>query len=186
MAGALTSWDDGRLRGNETMAKGATLRERVDGLDVKVDSLAARVDGLDVKFDALSTRLDHQFARIDRRFERMDERFEKIDERFARMDERFEKIDERFAKIDERFEKIDERFAKIDEQFSDVSEQFAEQRRYTEFAYERLIQRMDAGFASVRAEMVTKSEFQQLDRKVDRIIEHLLPVKPEREARERS
>jgi predicted nuclease with TOPRIM domain len=157
--------------GSERMAKGATLRERVDGLDVKVDSLAARVDGLDVKFDALSTRLDHQFGRIDKRFERMDERFE-------RMDERFEKMDDRFAKIDERF-------AKIDEQFSDVSEQFAEQRRYTEFAYERLIQRMDAGFASVRAEMVTKSEFHQLDRKVDRIIEHLQPVKPEREARKR-
>lgn len=45
------------------------------------------------------------------------------------------KLDALSASVDRRFEQVDRRFDQVDEHF-------AEQRRYTEFAYERLDQRL--------------------------------------------
>jgi archaellum component FlaC len=50
-------------------------------------------------------------------------------------------------------ETVDTLARKIDRRFDAVDEHFAEQRAYIEFAYERLEQRMNAGFAEVKADL---------------------------------
>jgi hypothetical protein len=54
----------------------------------------------------------------------------------------------------------DKRFASVDKRFDEVSEAFVEQRKYTEFAFERLRTEMNGGFG-------------RLDRKLDRVLETL-------------
>lgn len=51
--------------------------------------------------------------------------------------------------------KLDALSASVDRRFEEVNEHFAEQRRYTEFAYERLDQRMTAGFDGLDQRMTT-------------------------------
>ena len=67
------------------------------------------------------------------------------------------KLDDLSRSVDSRFEQVDQRFEQIDRRFDAVDEHFAEQRRYVEFAYERLDARMTAGFS-------------RLDRKLDRLL----------------
>jgi archaellum component FlaC len=50
-------------------------------------------------------------------------------------------------------ETVDTLARKIDRRFDAVDEHFAEQRAYIEFAYERLDQKMSAGFAEVKADL---------------------------------
>jgi hypothetical protein len=66
------------------------------------------------------------------------------------------------AKLDALSASVDERFADVDRQFSDLREHLVEQREYVEFAYSSLERKMDAGFA-------------RLERKVDRLIDSLIP-----------
>ena len=47
-------------------------------------------------------------------------------------------------KLDSLATSMDERFATVDHRFDEVSEAFAEQRRYTEFGFERLDKRLTA------------------------------------------
>jgi chromosome segregation ATPase len=87
---SLASQDDGKLRGDWTMAE-------------TLDTLAA-------KLDALGERIDKQFEQVDRRFEQVDRRFEQVDRRFEQVDSRFEQVNRRFEQVDGRFEQVDRRF----------------------------------------------------------------------------
>ena len=53
-------------------------------------------------------------------------------------------VDRIEQKLDSLATSMDERFATVDHRFDEVSEAFAEQRRYTEFAFERLDKRLTA------------------------------------------
>jgi len=79
---------------------------------------------------------------------------------------------------------------KIDRRFDAVDEHFAEQRAYIEFAYERLGQKMNAGFAAVKADLAgvkadgggvkadvrgLATRFDRLERKLDRYIDRYPP-----------
>ncbi|HVG70695.1 MAG TPA: hypothetical protein VM819_07285 [Vicinamibacterales bacterium] len=55
-----------------------------------------------------------------------------------------ERVDRIEQKLDSLATSMDERFATVDHRFDEVSEAFAEQRRYTEFAFERLDKRLTA------------------------------------------
>jgi hypothetical protein len=55
-----------------------------------------------------------------------------------------ERVDRIEQKLDSLATSMDERFATVDHRFDEVSEAFAEQRRYTEFAFERLDTRLTA------------------------------------------
>lgn len=68
------------------------------------------------------------------------------------------KLDALSLSVDKRFEQVDKRFNEVDKRFDEVKLQFVEQRQYTEFAYERLEQRMSAGF-------------KRLERKLDQVID---------------
>lgn len=57
----------------------------------------------------------------------------------------------------------DERFAQVDKRFDDVTDALVEQRKYTEFAFERL-----------QAEILTvKTGLAVIDRKLDRALDHV-------------
>lgn len=62
--------------------------------------------------------------------------------------------------VDGRLAQVDARFADVDKRFDEVSEAFVEQRKYTEFAFERLRTEMNGGF-------------NRLDRKLDRVLDTL-------------
>jgi uncharacterized coiled-coil protein SlyX len=83
-------------------------------------------------------------------------------------------VDARFADVDARFADVDARFAGVDKRFDEVSEAFVEQRKYTEFAFERLK-------TDLTTEM--KSGFGRLDRKLDRVLETLTRTPPPRRRR---
>lgn len=68
------------------------------------------------------------------------------------LDEKFVRIDERFIKIDERFVKIDEKFTKIDGKF---------------FNIEKRLIGLEEDTKDIRARMVTKEEFNDLQTSVD-------------------
>jgi chromosome segregation ATPase len=117
-----------------------------------------RVRAIERKIDRLSASVDERFEQVDRRFEQIDHRFEQIDRRFEEIDRRFEQVDRRFEQVDRRFEQVDHRFEQVDRRFDGIESALIEQREYTEFAFERLDRKMDAGFA-------------RLERKVDRILD---------------
>ena len=100
-------------------------------------NLTRRVDGLEIKLDDVSEKIDRLSDSIDQRFEQVDRRFEQVDRRFEEVDRRFEQVDAAFV----------------------------EQRQYTEFAYQRLDTRMDAGFSRLEGHIV------RVERKVDQLID---------------
>ena len=62
------------------------------------------------------------------------------------VDRRFDEVDKRFDEVDKRFDEVDKRFEEVDKRFEEVQEALVEQRRYTDFAFERLIGEMRSGF----------------------------------------
>ena len=111
--------------------------------------------------------------RIEDRVVRIEDRVVRIEDRVAHIEDRVAHIQDRVARIDEKVDgftvSTDARFSEfrhyVDARFSDVDEAIAEQRRYTEFAFDRLTSAMEAGFNRVDV------RFGQLDRKLDRFID---------------
>ena len=99
---------------------------------------------------------------------RVDRIEEKLDRLAASVDERFEQVDRRFEQVDRRFEQVDKRFDEVDKRFDEVSEAFAEQRRYTEFAFERLHTIISTDIDRLR--VATLNEFQLVHQKLDRLL----------------
>ena len=64
-------------------------------------------------------------------------------------------VDARFEQVDKRFDKLEKR---VEDGFAAADEHFAEQRAYTEFAFTRLEQTMNA-------------RFDRVERKLDQFIE---------------
>ena len=126
-----------------------------------VSSKVADLDALPERVNTIGQKLDALSASVDRRFEEVDKRFDAVDGRFEDIDRRFEDIDRRFEDIDRRFDGVDEHFA--------------EQRRYTEFAFERLEQGLAANTARLeRVEHVVAanaSGLARLERKLDQLID---------------
>ena len=58
-------------------------------------------------------------------------------------------VDQRFDQVDQRFDQVDQRFDQVDQRLNQVDAALVEQRLYTEFAYERLDSKTDAGFANM-------------------------------------
>src|SRR5688572_9691599 len=75
------------------------------------------------------------------------------------------KLDTLSASVDKRFDDVNRRFDDVDKRFEEVSEHFVEQRKYTEFAFERLEKSMGDGFTSVR------TDIERLERKLDQFVE---------------
>jgi hypothetical protein len=81
-------------------------------------------------------------------------------------------------KLDALSVSVDRRFDQIDQRFELVDEHFAEQRQYTEFAYERLDQRimrleraMLAGFDRLEAAVLARAgRFERLEVKVEELV----------------
>jgi chromosome segregation ATPase len=110
------------------------------------------------------------------------------------------KLDGLAASVETRFDQVDRRFDQVDQRFEQVQAALIEQRRYTEFAYERLDSTMDAGFAridakleAVDATLVTMDvkidgglanvggHITRLERKLDQFIDLHLSKSPPRE-----
>jgi hypothetical protein len=74
-------------------------------------------------------------------------------DRVERIEQRLEglavSVDRRFDEVDKRFDEVDKRFDGVNKGFADVSEAIAEQRRYTEFAFERLDRRLTSMDAKI-------------------------------------
>ena len=90
--------------------------------------------------------------------EHLDALPERVDTIERKLDALSSSVDKRFEQVDKRFDEVDKRFEEVDKRFEEVKLQFVEQRQYTEFAYERLEQRMSAGF-------------KRLERKLDQVID---------------
>ena len=68
---------------------------------------------------------------------------------------------------------VDKRFEQINRRFDHVDEHFAEQRRYIEFAYERLDQRMTVGFDRLeRSMLATNGHLERMERKLNELAGH--------------
>jgi hypothetical protein len=85
-----------------------------------------------------------------------------------------EKITALSASVDKRFGEVDQRFGEVDKRFDGVSEAFVEQRKYTEFAFDRLR-------TELRREM--RGGFDRLDRKLDRVLSAVSTLSPPRRRR---
>ena len=114
------------------------------------------------RVDAIEEKLDRLTASVDARFDT-------VDARFASVDARFDGIDARLDGIDARFDGVDARFDTVDARFDDVTSALVEQRQYTEFAFDRLRGEMLTGFAAMT------TNFGRLERKLDQVIDRLLP-----------
>ena len=94
--------------------------------------------------------------------------------------ERVEVIEQ---KLDGLIQSVDARFEQVDRRFDQVDAAIVEQRAYTEFAYEKLDSKMDAGFARLDQKIddglgKVEGQFIQLERKIDQIIDLHLPKSP--------
>jgi hypothetical protein len=79
------------------------------------------------------------------------------------------KLDDVSEKIDRLSDSIDQRFEQVDRRFEQIDAAFVEQRQYTEFAYQRLDTKMDAGFGRLEGHMG------RVERKVDQLIDIIKP-----------
>ena len=86
----------------------------------------------------------------------------------AKVDAIEQKLDALTASVDRRFTSVDLRFTSVNTRFDDVTSALVEQRRYTEFAFERLRGEMVAGFA------VMTTNFGRLERKLDQLIDRII------------
>ena len=107
--------------------------------------------------------------RVDAIEEKLDRLTASVDARFDAVDARFDAVDTRLDGVDARLDGIDARFDTVDARFDDVTSAIVEQRRYTEFAFDRLRGEMLAGFAAMT------TNFGRLERKLDQVIDRLLP-----------
>jgi hypothetical protein len=87
--------------------------------------------------------------------------------------ERVERIEN---KLDLLSESVDQRCKEVDKQFLEVREHFVGQRKYIEFAYDKLDKRMTDGFARLdqRIEGLDRrmtDGFSSLERKFDQVID---------------
>jgi len=105
--------------------------------------------------------------------------------------ERVEGIEQ---KLDALSAAVDARFQQVDRRFDQVDAALLEQRAYTEFAYEKLDSKMDAGFSRLDQKMdagfsrldqkmdagfvEVGGRFARLERKIDQIIDLHLPKAP--------
>ena len=121
-----------------------------NGLPERVGRIEQKLDDVSAAMTAASKQADERFRQVDERFRQVDERFQQMDERFQQMDERFKQMDERFQQVDQRFEKLE---GNLEQRFRDVQEHFVEQRKYVEFAYERLDRRMTDGFSRLETKI---------------------------------
>lgn len=88
----------------------------------------------------------------------------------------FDRVNQRFGVIDQRFTEIDRRFDHVDQRFNQLEAAIVEQRRYTEFAYDQLGTRMDAGFARVDERFdQMDGRFERLERKLDQFTDRVVP-----------
>lgn len=79
-------------------------------------------------------------------------------------------IDGRFADVNTRFDSVDKTFDSVDKRFDEVTDALVEQRKSTEFAFQKLRAEMTGGFG-------------RLDRKLDRVLEALPRTPPPRRRR---
>ena len=71
------------------------------------------------------------------------------------------------------------RFDQMDRRFDETKAALVEQRQYTEFAYDQLVVRMDAGFARVDERFTQMdARFARIERKLDQVIDRFLPPEP--------
>jgi hypothetical protein len=78
------------------------------------------------------------------------------------------KVDAIEQKLDALIVSVDRRFTSVDTRFDDVTSALVEQRRYTEFAIERLRGETVAGFAAMT------TNFGRLERKLDQLIDRII------------
>jgi hypothetical protein len=78
------------------------------------------------------------------------------------------KVDAIEQKLDALIASVDRRFTSVDTRFDDVTSALVEQRRYTEFAFERLRGDMVAGFAAMT------TNFGRMERKLDQLIDRII------------
>lgn len=72
--------------------------------------------------------------------------------------------------------KLDALAVSVDARFDEVRAAIAEQRAYTEYVYEKLDQKMDAGLTKI------DGRFGRLERKIDQIIDLHVPRTPPNES----
>ena len=80
-----------------------------------------------------------------------------------------QKVDKLSASVDRRFDTLS---ASVDKRFDDVDVALVEQRKYTEFAFDRLAGEMRDGFKGVDGRLNSiDSRFNRLERKLDQFID---------------
>jgi hypothetical protein len=77
-------------------------------------------------------------------------------------------------RVDRIERKLDALSSSVDRRFDEVSEHFVEQRQYTEFAFERLDQKMTVRFDRLEGTMTAR--FERLERKLDQFIDGQSPA----------
>lgn len=117
----------------------------------RVDDVIERLVSVESKVELLGTSVKSVESQVDR------------------LETRVESVE---RTVDSLESKVDLLASTVDERFAEVAEAFVEQRRYTDFAFERL----DASMTSLDGRMATletamHSGFARLDRKLDQLID---------------
>jgi hypothetical protein len=100
----------------------------------------------------------------------------KLDSLTAKVDELSTSVDVRFAAVDRRFDAVDRRFDAVDRRFDELAAAIVEQRRYTEFGFTQLDQKIEARFAQLDQKMGvgfarSDERFARFERKLDQFID---------------
>lgn len=90
-----------------------------------------------------------------------------------------DRIDDLAGRVEMVEQKVGQLSTSVDQRFDQVDAALVEQRLYTEFAYERLDAKMDAGFANIDARFANvdgrfnrvEGHFNRLERKMDQFID---------------
>jgi len=140
-----------------------------DDLDVRVQRVESKIDALGVSVDEMSAEhRDHTTFAVERLATELRERFDGVDTRFDGVDTRFDGVDARFNAVDARFDIVDSRLERIEAKFDAVQERSES----VDARFRTVLARFDGSDARLETIDV---RFTRLERKVDRILDHLLP-----------
>lgn len=137
----------------------------VDDLDVRFQRVESRIDALGDSVDEMSAdHRDHTAFTVERLGIELRARFDAVDGRLHAVDGRLDAVDGRLDALGSRLERVEARFDGVEARLDTVDARFG-----------TVLARFDGSDARLETMDV---RFARLERKVDRILDHLLPGPP--------
>jgi len=112
------------------------------------------------RFDDIERQIEILSATV-AKSDAVDQKFAGVEQKFASVDQRFDRVDQRFDSVDQRFDSVDHRFDGLSRKIDVLHEATQGDIRLLAELIGSTNERMDRGFAELRADLRERTAFLQ-------------------------